>query len=139
MEEKDVRTEIDEAIYAGERAVRSLHAAEEELTSAKNWSIFDLIGGGLISSIVKHSKMDKASESISLAKRNLRTFENELKDISVYKNINIETGDFLYFADVFLDSFIADWMVHDKINETLDQIQTAIDRTNAVLRDLYKL
>ena len=52
----DFEKERNEAILAGERALDSLRAARDELNSAGNWGIVDLLGGGLISGLVKHSK-----------------------------------------------------------------------------------
>ena len=40
--------EIDEAIRAGEQALDSLREAKNQLNSARNWGIYDMIGGGLI-------------------------------------------------------------------------------------------
>ena len=31
-------------------------------------------------------------------------------------NLNIDTGDFLSFADYFFDGFVVDWVVQDRIN-----------------------
>ena len=53
--------EIREAIQAGERALTSLRKAEEKLTSASNWGLWDIFGGGLISGIAKHNKMNEAT------------------------------------------------------------------------------
>ena len=50
--------EIREAIQAGEAALRSLERAKEKMGSAKNWGIFDMMGGGLLRSLFKHSKFD---------------------------------------------------------------------------------
>ena len=55
-----------EAINAGNRALRSLREAQDNLNSAKNWGIWDMFGGGFISTMAKHSKMD-------CAKRKYRT------------------------------------------------------------------
>ena len=38
--------EIQEALTAGENALQSLYAASEQLDSARNWGIVDLLGGG---------------------------------------------------------------------------------------------
>ena len=46
MEIKNMRQEISEAIRAGERALSSLRAAQDKLGSARNWGIFDMLGGG---------------------------------------------------------------------------------------------
>ena len=49
-----------EAIKAGERALDSLYGARKELDSAGNWGLLDLFGGGMLSTFVKHSRMDDA-------------------------------------------------------------------------------
>lgn len=56
----DLEKEKREAIAAGNRALNSLRAAQENLSSAKNWGLWDMFGGGFISTVVKHSKMDRA-------------------------------------------------------------------------------
>ena len=56
----DFEKERNEAIDAGERALTSLRAARGELQSAGNWGLLDLFGGGMISGLVKHSKMGNA-------------------------------------------------------------------------------
>lgn len=71
--------EIREAIQAGEAALRSLERAKEKMGSAKNWGIFDMMGGGLFSSLFKHSKIDRASADIEEAKRQLAVFKRELE------------------------------------------------------------
>ena len=53
------RREIDEAILAGEQALDSLQEAKKQLNSARAWGIYDLVGGGVISSVIKHSKINK--------------------------------------------------------------------------------
>lgn len=48
--------EIKEAKEAGNRALTSLHSAQDMLKSAGNWGLLDMFGGGLISGMAKHSK-----------------------------------------------------------------------------------
>ena len=38
--------EIEQAKRAGQRALESLYDVQESLGSARNWGIFDLLGGG---------------------------------------------------------------------------------------------
>ena len=54
------KNEIYEAIQAGERALTCLGRAQERLNSARNWGILDLFGGGFITDMVKHSRMNAA-------------------------------------------------------------------------------
>ena len=53
-------------------------------------------------------------------------------------NLNIETGDFLSFADWFFDNFFVDWMVQDKINKARDQVRDAILKVENVMRELER-
>ena len=55
----DIEKEKREAIDAGNRALRSLRTARENLNSAKNWGLVDMFGGGFFSTMLKHSKMDR--------------------------------------------------------------------------------
>ena len=60
--------EIDEAVSACDNALNYLHNADNYLSSAGNWGIVDLLGGGFISTVVKHSKMDDARRELTNAK-----------------------------------------------------------------------
>ena len=129
----DYDRERNEAIIAGKNARRSLEKALEALDSAKGWGIYDMLGGGLISTMIKHSKMDSASDYIEEAKANLKVFARELGDIEEYTNIDLSTGDFWGFADWFFDGLLSDWMMQDRINEARSQVKQAINKVNSIL------
>ncbi len=135
----DFEKEKREAIDAGNRALRSLRSAQEHLDSARGWGMWDMLGGGFVSTMIKHSKMDKAKRDMEQAKFDLRSFSQELQDVSVQCNLNIETGDFLSFADWLFDGFFVDWMVQDRINKARSQVAEAIRRLEDVLRQLQYL
>lgn len=130
------RKEIVEAIRAGDKALISLRLAQEKLSSAKNWGILDILGGGLITNMVKHSKINDASSYLKEAKDNLRVFQRELKDIPDFTALEIDIGSFLSFADFFFDGLIADYMVQTKISDAKDKIDEAIIRVESLLREL---
>lgn len=125
-----------EAIGAGYRALESLREAQHNLNSAKNWGIWDMFGGGFISTMAKHSKMDRAKQNMEQAKYDLRQFSRELNDVNMTGYFDIETGDFLSFADWFFDGFIVDWMVQDRIHQAAAQVAEAIYRVEDILRRL---
>ena len=102
----DIEKEKREAIEAGRRALNSLQTAKENLNSAKNWGLADMFGGGFFTTMLKHSKMDQAKRNMEQAKYDLRNFSRELNDVNMVCNLNIDTGDFLSFADYFFDGFI---------------------------------
>ena len=70
--------EIDEAIEAGERVLDRIDEAIEYLNSARNWGIFHMLSKrSLISSMIKHSKMDKAQGVMYDLEHDLRRFASE--------------------------------------------------------------
>lgn len=126
--------EYQEAIEAGEVAHHSLIDAGTSFDKAKGWSTFDLFGGGMITTAIKHSHLDIAKESVHSAERKLQQFQDELLDIKNHLNIDLDIGQILTFADYFFDGIIVDWMVHDKISNAADQI----DETKQLVKQTVK-
>ncbi|MBP5553003.1 MAG: hypothetical protein J6X41_06445 [Spirochaetales bacterium] len=135
MTYEEYEKERREAIYAGERALDSLYDAQDQLRKARNWGIYDILGGGFMSSLIKHSKIDNARTCIQKAKYDLQTFSNELKDVSY--NLDIDIGSFLTFFD-FMDSFFADILVQRRISNASHKIEDAIDKVQDILRSLKR-
>ena len=90
MTEERKKLEISEPISAGDAALSSLQNAREKLDSAKNWGIWDMVGGGFVSSLIKHSRMDDAQEYMEEARQNLRRFEKELQDVHVPADFSMD-------------------------------------------------
>lgn len=133
----DIEKEKIEAIDAGNRALQSLKEAQNHLNSAKNWGVWDMLGGGFFSTMVKQSKMDQAKQDMERAKYDLKNFSRELNDVNMACHLDIKTGDFLSFADLFFDGFFVDWMVQDRISQAYGQVEEAIRRVEGILRQLY--
>ena len=51
----DFEKEKREAMEAGNRALHSLREAQTNLDSARNWGLWDMFGGGTITSLIKSS------------------------------------------------------------------------------------
>ncbi len=129
----DMAREVREARAAGIRALNSLRKAEKHLDSARTWGIFDLLGGGLITSLVKHSKLDDARNDIEQARYDLEDFCEELQDVDLP---DVHIDELLTFADFFFDGFLADFMVQRRINEARDQLERASRQVEDILRQL---
>lgn len=136
MENYKMKQEIMEAVNAGERALTSLRAAQNQLNSARNWGIWDMFGGGLFTDLIKHSKMEDASRYMEAAKLDLKIFQKELKEVQFYTELKMEIGNFLTFADFFFDGFFADYMMQTKIVETKEQVEEAIEQVEMLLIQL---
>lgn len=136
---KTRETEIREAVAAGERALTSLRRAQEKLDSARNWGLFDLFGGGFVTDMIKHSRMNDASALMENARADLLVFQRELRDVYVPTEFRMEVSDFLTFADFFFDGVIADYLVQSKIADARAQVGDAIYQVERLLRDLRGL
>ena len=133
---KDQYLEINEAYAAGERALESLYAAQDYLRSAGNWGIFDMLGGGLISTIAKRSKMRDANACMEQAQYDLQRFQQELRDVTSIPGLYLEMDDFLGFADYFFDGLLADLLVQSRIREAQEKVDTAIEQVHLALARL---
>ena len=92
MTERLVKQELRQAETAGERALESLYTLRDTLNSAKNWGLLDLFGGGAFTGFIKHSKMETAAGLITRAKKDLESFQKELKDVPVSLDLRMEIG-----------------------------------------------
>ena len=130
--------EIGEAIAAGEQALASLRDADAALSSAGNWGLWDIFGGGLISGMVKHSRIDEARSHLSYAQSCLAAFQREVGDVPGMGDIAVDIGGFLTFADFFLDGLLADLIVQSKIDDARERVDQAIDVVSAALDEPYR-
>lgn len=137
-EEKENIVEMNEAIIAGKKAQNSMRAAKEALDSAGNWGVLDLLGGGFLVDMVKHSKLEDAKEKLQDARYQLQIFQCELKDVELPCDFNLEIDSFLTFADFFFDGIITDWLVQSRINDAKEELSNAIDRVERMVGNLQK-
>ncbi|MBN2028902.1 hypothetical protein JW824_01545 [bacterium] len=135
---KSDHKETKEAILAGNDVLNELEKILSSLRSAGNWGTFDLLGGGLIATAVKHSKIDRAKQSVEHAQYLLHRFHEELSDIQIepQSDIGIEMGSFTTFADYFFDGLIFDWAVQSKIHRSLENTKAMQKDVNEVIQRL---
>ncbi len=109
------KRELREAIDAGKLVLGALQAVVEKLESARNWGTFDMMGGGVLATAIKHSKMDDSRAAIAVVHSLLSKFRNELKDVGHAFDASVELDDFERFADYIFDGLLVDWMIQEKI------------------------
>ena len=137
MERKNMHKEIKEALAAADRALISLEEARQYLSKAAGWGIWDMLGGGLFGTFMKHSRMDEARQAMESAKEQLRRLKRELLDVELPGDFKLDVGNFLTFADYFFDGIVADWMVQSKINEATEQVREAVRKVTHIRSQLY--
>lgn len=128
--------EIKEAIDAGEKTNSSLQKMKEHLNTAKGWGMWDMMGGGLISNIAKHSAIEKANQVAHNTQSYLKNFEKELSDVNNFTDVRVNLSGFATFADFFFDGFFVDWFIQSKINDSISNVDNAYNKINDILSDL---
>ncbi len=125
--------EVKEAIAAGEKTNASLESMKSHLTTAQGWGVWDMLGGGLISNIAKHSAIEKANQIAHTTQSNLRAFEKELSDVNNFTEISVDLSSFATFADFFFDGFFVDWFVQSKINNSIANVDNAYSNIDEII------
>lgn len=137
MYDKD--REIREAIQAGQRALVSLNDAERYLDSASGWGLWDMFGGGFLSGMIKHSKMDDAQRSMERTQYELRNFSRELRDVQMNGAFQINFDGFTKFIDIFCDNFLVDVLVQSKISDAKRNVSATKQKVKDVIRQLEQM
>lgn len=128
--------ELGEAEEAARHAILSLGELLDSLGSAANWGTWDMIGGGLISTAIKHSKIDHAREKASEVQSALHSLKRELLDVDINTDLAVEIGGLATFADYFFDGLIVDWVVQSRINEARKRAETVMSQVEQIRQNL---
>lgn len=128
--------ELNEAISAGQKALSVADQVLSSLDSAEGWGTWDLVGGGMLSDLAKHSHLDTAQSSVEHLQSQLRIFKTELADVTMDEDFQVSVDGFLRFADYFFDGIFTDWMVLDRIHQSQDRVQDTRNQIDQVLRRL---
>lgn len=132
----DRAKEIDEAIAAGHEALAALRDAADSLDSAKRWGVVDVLGGGLLTSVVKHSRLGDANRALAKARAAIRRFTQELADVRELADLNANVSGWNAFFDIACDNVLADLLVQKEISDAADRVDDAIDKVKEAVRRL---
>lgn len=137
------KAELLEAISAGETALSALERTNASLNEASNWGIFDLAGGGMTASLIKHSYIDNAVSQARNAQRALNRFREELAEAGERLHLAIEIDFVSSFVDGFFDNVVVDWIVQSQIDHARQQCldftretRTAVEKCKGWLKEL---
>ena len=134
MEQSNLQSliyETDQAIQAGQAAHVQAQQALSTLRSAKGWGVYDLLGGGLLSGLIKHSRMDKAEQEIAQLR--------ELHDVRVRCDATTELSAFWRVTDIVWDNLFSDWTALSQISEAKEQVERTDARILDILRQLQSV
>lgn len=130
--------ETKEAIDAGDKVLIGIENVFLNLKKAKTWGVVDIVGGGLIITAIKHSKIDKANQFVQQVQHLLRNFQRELEDVQTEREstLSVDISGFSTFADYFFDGLIFDWIVQSKINKSYNNVMDMKEKVARVVGDL---
>lgn len=126
------RTELLEAIAAGETARATCRAVVAALDDAGEGTAWDMLG----SDASKRGHLDDAQELVNKLQAQLNKFRNEVTDVAVRENIHVSMGSFTRFADFFFDGLFAEWAVKEHIQSALEQAEQTLEQIEDILRNL---
>ena len=133
------KAELNEAYEAGSDAMDIVKSISGSLSSAGSWATWDLLGGGLLTDIIKHSHMNDAQKEIGNLQNALRRFRTELADVKIDDDLDFQMDGFTSFGDWFLDGIIFDWMALDHIHKSEAQIQNTWNQIAMAISKLQDL
>jgi len=133
------KKELSEAIAAGGSALNTADQILKSLKSADGFATWDLLGGGMIADIAKHSRLSDAQRQVEELQRQLRQFSTELSDVHLADEMQVNVDGFLYVADFIFDGVIADWMVKDRIGNAQRQVEDTRRQISQLIAHLEEM
>lgn len=109
--------EVEEALNATSKVLELIPDVANELKSAKMYSTWDIMGGGVFSTYLKRKKMTSARQGILDVNYALNKLKRELKDINKEhfpEHLGLDLS--WEFVDYFFDNIFTDYNIGQKIS-----------------------
>lgn len=114
-------------VAAARQTIRQLQSVLDEamrkFKSARNWGFIDILGGGFLTDLIKHSKIASASNDMGEVQRLLGVLQAQLGNVSFPNDYRMQLGGFSTFADFLFDGAIFDIYMQSKIMKSIDELQ----------------
>jgi hypothetical protein len=114
--------------------VEAVRHASRTLESAKSWGTYDtFFGGDLISSMVKHDRIDDSNDELRKVRSAIATARHELADVDLDLTADpLEVGSFLKTTDIWFDNLFSDLSVQGKLTDHIRSIERLNGRLAAL-------
>lgn len=133
---------IREVVSAAWSVLYSMDTVINSLKDAKSWGTVDIIGSGAISTMVKHSHINKAEKDLYKVKDSMRELERQIRYMQDFpmniEYVDINIGKFATFVDYFFDGLFADLYVQSKIEDFLKKLLDNYDKVEMLIRNLKR-
>ena len=135
----DNTLQINRALTLTDQLISCLDDAERQLSSARNWGFLDVLGGGLLVDLIKHSKLRNAQITMEHVNNIMQQLQQVLGSISIPGDYRMQIGGFATFADFFFDSGIVDVYMTAKIMNSLSEVRRLKDKCYELKRRLSEI
>lgn len=116
--------ELQEALDAGRDVHVQVKNALHALDSAENWGVVDMMGGGMMTTMMKRDRMNQAKTAMTEIEYLLRKFRAELSDIAGADTVGADKfGTEWSMMDYLFDGFLIDYLVQQEITESLSNMR----------------
>ena len=130
--------ELQEVLDAGRDVHVQVQQALNALDSAENWGVVDMMGGGMMTTMMKRDRMNQAKNAMTEIEYLLRKFRAELSDIAGADTVGAANfGKEWSMMDYLMDGFFIDYMVQQEITESLSnmrRLEKEIERVCATIQ-----
>lgn len=130
----DRKKELLQARDALEKTLSQVKSVKEEVTSAQNWGLFDLLAGDFFISFLKRNKITRVNERMEQLRQSLSQAKKELADVDMELLTEISNSSRDYFWDVWFDNIFTDFRVQGQ----LDRVAGQLDQLEKQLRSILK-
>ena len=134
---QDESRELDQAARAVEASQAAARQALDRLNSAADWGTYDTwFGGGIMSSSIKHDRIDDAARAMDTVRARLELARRELADVAV----DITAPDLARVGanrtlDIWFDNFFSDLGTQSRISDGRASVVALV----AALRQAHEL
>lgn len=133
------RKELVDVDEVGKKCIKSLNDMAQYLKQAKQWGSWDMVGGNRSrhAGYNKRASIDKAKNISVWVKHELINLNKELRDVGHHKeHFQLNMDNFNNFTDIFFDNLISDWVIQQKISNSLSNTVSVRDRVVLILRSI---
>ncbi len=119
------RNEYTQALDAAKKSLSELNYIIHHLKKAQDWGQWDMMQNrGSSGKYAKYQAIDRAKSHVPTAQHRINIFRQEILDVGIDGNqLTINLDQLKSFSNVFFDNIISDWLVQQKIVNSLKSVQ----------------
>jgi len=130
------KRETYEAIESAKQYQEVLLLLIGQLESSSKWGTWDLMGGGMLASYVKQQRLSDARQTVSSLRYYGQKLEKELADIKQTYSLEVNMSSMEHFVDIFFDNLWVDWMIQQRISQSLGSARLIRSQLHQLIMDL---